>query len=69
MTYESSYVKHIETHNQEEPDYRKRRCVCEICGKDILKKNIRPHMKCHLGVKPHKCEHCGSMRYLILMAH
>ncbi|KAF7286011.1 hypothetical protein GWI33_008314 [Rhynchophorus ferrugineus] len=60
MTYESSYVKHVITHDQEQPDYRKRRCVCEICGKDILKKNIQPHMKGHLGVKPHKCPYCDK---------
>lgn len=60
MTYENSYIKHVETHDLEEPDYRKRRCVCEVCGKEVLKKNIRPHMKVHLGVKPHKCEFCGK---------
>ncbi|CAG9763090.1 unnamed protein product [Ceutorhynchus assimilis] len=60
MSYEVSYIKHMETHNIEEPDYRKRRSVCEICGKEVLKKNIRPHMKVHMGVKPHKCEFCGK---------
>ncbi|XP_030764078.1 gastrula zinc finger protein XlCGF26.1-like [Sitophilus oryzae] len=49
-------------HATDDPRFpcRYRRYCCDICGKVLLKKNLKEHMMSHAGKKPYGCEFCDK---------
>lgn len=34
--------------------------ICDICGKNIHKRNIEKHRQAHVEPRPYSCEECGK---------
>lgn len=46
--------KHIKTHTGE----RKKKAICDICGKSITVDHLKRHKQTHSEIKPHACTYC-----------
>ncbi|VEN59812.1 unnamed protein product [Callosobruchus maculatus] len=52
VTFATKNCKDRHTHDEKVP--------CEVCGKRLVAKYMRVHLRVHTGKKPYKCPHCDK---------